>query len=361
MLWAQDDHAARDAAQPGWLQNRVAPAGLPHSSADLASSGLCRRLRLRPYRQPYAGGGWARQENQRTFQTQASLECFAAGSPSWLHKLGGVRGQSAADLGERSHEKAHWQKVSPWRACAVDGSDPLRPERTAHLEERIAKHDAAAALRPKIDHAALMSLARNLPAAWNAPGTETRTRQRIAHILIREVLIDHDDAAHEAVVTIHWLGGRHTELRIARVRSRRYSKDSGLSPVAVIRKLGGQWPDREVAVTMNRMLCKPADGKAWTAVRVRELREQFGIAPFDPAAQTEETTFYSFSVGRLRPSLRPMARVNQDRHRGDRRSRNRVFCPSPLLLHGQPPIEAGIGEVRETGAPFRRISRRARH
>lgn len=162
-------------------------------------------------------------------------------------------------------------------------------ERTAHLEERIAKHDAAAALRPKIDHAALMSLARNLPAVWNAPGTETRTKQRIAHILIREVLIDLDDAAHEAVVTIHWHGGLHTELRIARVRSRRYSTDSGLSPVAVIRKLGGQWPDREVAVTMNRMLCKPADGKAWTTVRVRELRELLGIAAFDPAARTEET------------------------------------------------------------------------
>jgi len=40
---------------------------------------------------------------------------------------------------------------------------------------------------------------------------------------------------------------------------------------------------------MNRMRCKPADGKAWTTVRVRELRERLGIAPFDPASQTEQT------------------------------------------------------------------------
>jgi hypothetical protein len=42
-------------------------------------------------------------------------------------------------------------------------------------------------------------------------------------------------------------------------------------PVEVIRKLGGQSPDREVAVTMNRMRYKPSDGNAWTTVRVREL------------------------------------------------------------------------------------------
>jgi hypothetical protein len=37
-------------------------------------------------------------------------------------------------------------------------------ERVAHVEDRIARHDDAAALRPKVDRAALMALARDLPA-----------------------------------------------------------------------------------------------------------------------------------------------------------------------------------------------------
>jgi hypothetical protein len=90
-------------------------------------------------------------------------------------------------------------------------------------------------------------------------------------------------------VTIHWNGGRHTELRVSRVRTGRYPADRHLSPLEVIRRLGGQWSDREVAVTMNRMRCKPADGKTWTTVRVRELRERLGIAPFDPASGSAET------------------------------------------------------------------------
>src|SRR5207253_982079 len=67
-------------------------------------------------------------------------------------------------------------------------------ERVAQLEDRIARHDVAAALRPKVDRAALMALARDLPTAWNAPGTDARTKQRITHILIREVVLDRDDA-----------------------------------------------------------------------------------------------------------------------------------------------------------------------
>ena len=155
-------------------------------------------------------------------------------------------------------------------------------ERVVELERRIADMEAEAAARPKIDREALLQLAQDLPAVWNAPTTDARIKQRLVHVLIHEVVIDLDDAAHEAVVVIHWVGGRHTELRVARARSGRYPKDRHPSAVEVMRKLGGQWPDRQLAVTMNRMRCKSEDGETWTTVRVREFRERLGIAPFDP-------------------------------------------------------------------------------
>jgi hypothetical protein len=108
-------------------------------------------------------------------------------------------------------------------------------------------------------------------------------------ILIREVVLDRDDVTNEALVTIRWNGGRHTELRVSRVRTGRYPADRHPSPVEAIRKLGGQLPDRELAVTMNRMRCKPADGNAWTTVRVRELRERPGNATVDRSLPRIET------------------------------------------------------------------------
>jgi DNA invertase Pin-like site-specific DNA recombinase len=155
-------------------------------------------------------------------------------------------------------------------------------ERVVELERRLADMEAEARARPKIDREALMQLAQDLPAVWNAPTTDAGVKQRLVHVLIHEVVIDLDDAAHEAVVVVHWVGGRHTELRVARARSGRYPEDRHPSAVEVMRKLGGQWLDRQLAVTMNRMRCKSEDGETWTTVRVREFRERLGIAPFDP-------------------------------------------------------------------------------
>ena len=205
-------------------------------------------------------------------------------------------------------------------------------ERVADLKDRIARHDAAIALRPKVDRAALMALARDLPTTWNAPGTDARTKQRITRILIREVVLDRDDATNEAIVTIHWNGGRHTELRVSRVRSGRYPADRQPSPLEVIRRLGGQWPDREVAVTMNRMRCKPADGKSWTAVRVRELRERLGIAPFDPALPRVETVTAHEAATRLGICIRSVHKLIQ-----------KGVLPATQLMHSAPwqiPAEA---------------------
>jgi Recombinase zinc beta ribbon domain len=75
-------------------------------------------------------------------------------------------------------------------------------ECVADLEDRIARHDDTVARRPKVDRAALIALAHDLPSTWNAPGTDARTKQRIAHILIREVVLDRDDATNQAIVTI---------------------------------------------------------------------------------------------------------------------------------------------------------------
>lgn len=212
---------------------------------------------------------------------------------------------------ERELEQARYEaSLAARRHAAVDPDKRLVARelearwntalyRVAEIESRMAQLDDAATTRPKIDQAALLALAHDLPAAWNAPSATMRTKQRLTRILIQEVVIDQKDDVKEAVVTIHWTGGRHTEIRVSRVRSGRYPEDRHPSPVEVIRNLGGQWPDRELAVTMNRMRCRLADGTTWTTVRVRQLRERMGIAPFDPTQLREETISVDETARRL--------------------------------------------------------------
>ena len=111
----------------------------------------------------------------------------------------------------------------------------------------------------------------------------------VVDLLAQRRLGDLDDEANEAILTIHWVGGRHSETRVPRRRAARYSPDRKPDPVEVMRKLGGRLPDRELAVTMNGMRCRSEDGGTWTTLRVRELRERLGIAEFDPATADPET------------------------------------------------------------------------
>lgn len=96
------------------------------------------------------------------------------------------------------------------------------------------------------------------------------------------MVIDIDAECHEAVLRVHWIGGRYTEVRMARRQTGRYPPDRRPDAATVLHKLGGQWPDRELAVSMSRMRCKTPDGETWTTVRVQQLRDHLGIPGYDP-------------------------------------------------------------------------------
>jgi len=186
-----------------------------------------------------------------------------------------------ASLAGRRYELVDPQKRHVARELEARWNNAL--ERVAGLERRIEELSATSAARPTIDRARLLQLAHDLPAAWNASSSDTRTKQRLIHILVQEIVCNLDDATNEAVLLIHWTGGRHTEVRVPRVKTGRYPSDMAPTAVEVIRKLAGHWPDRELAVSLNRMRCKTNDGETWTTVRVREMRERLGIPDYDPS------------------------------------------------------------------------------
>ncbi|GLK46989.1 MULTISPECIES: recombinase family protein [Novosphingobium] len=156
-------------------------------------------------------------------------------------------------------------------------------ERVAELEKRIEEKRAGLAAQPKIDRALLLQLAQDLPAVWNAPSTDTRTKQRLIHSLVKEIVFELDNDTNEAVLLIHWVGGRHSELRVGRVKCGRRPTDATPTAVQALRKLAGHWSDRDLAVSLNRMLCRTSDGETWTTVRVRDMRERLGLPEYDPA------------------------------------------------------------------------------
>lgn len=62
-------------------------------------------------------------------------------------------------------------------------------------------------------------LAADLSAAWSAPGVTTRSRQQLIRARISDIIADIDDVTREVVLTIHWQGGQHSQLRVRKPRT----------------------------------------------------------------------------------------------------------------------------------------------
>jgi DNA invertase Pin-like site-specific DNA recombinase len=131
-------------------------------------------------------------------------------------------------------------------------------------------------------------LADDLSAAWKAPRTTMRTRQRLVRALITEIVVDIDEAAGEVVLVIHWKGGQHSELRLHKPRTGEHGCSTPEQALAVMRSMAGRWSDQDIAASLNRMGMPTGQGKTWTAHRVSSLRRVRGIHGYRSAEKNGE-------------------------------------------------------------------------
>lgn len=110
-----------------------------------------------------------------------------------------------------------------------------------------------------------------------------RLKQRIARILIQEIVADLDKNADEIVLIIHWHGGRHSELRVAKNKTGHHGKSTKIEVFDLVRQMAGQCRDEQIAVTLNRLGLRTGVGNSWDKARIRDLRAKLQVPAFDPA------------------------------------------------------------------------------
>jgi hypothetical protein len=86
----------------------------------------------------------------------------------------------------------------------------------------------------------LTGLADDLAAAWKAPTTTMRTRQRLVRALITEIVADVDETTSEIVLVIHWKGGQHSQLRVRKPKSGEHGCKTPEQALAVIGAMAGR-------------------------------------------------------------------------------------------------------------------------
>jgi excisionase family DNA binding protein len=135
---------------------------------------------------------------------------------------------------------------------------------------------------PSIEREELLRLAEDLPAVWDSPAADPALKQRITRILIQEVVVDVDEQTREIVLVIHWVGGRHSELRVPKPKTGQHGHCTKAEAVDIVRQMAADYPDEEIALTLNRLGLKTGVGNTWNEVRIRSLRSHLGLPACKP-------------------------------------------------------------------------------
>lgn len=151
-----------------------------------------------------------------------------------------------------------------------------------------AKLDAARTPSPAPGTPDFAGIAEDLSAAWSAPGTTTRTRQRLVRALIQDIIADVNETTREVILTIHWKGGQHSELRVRKPKTGEHGCNTPEAALAVMRSMATRWSDRDIAASLNRMGIRTGQNKSWTAKRVSSLRRVHGIHAYRSAEKDGE-------------------------------------------------------------------------
>ena len=159
-------------------------------------------------------------------------------------------------------------------------------ERVRELELRLEQEQQRRKETPVFRIEQFASLAEELRTAWNDPRTDIRLKKRIVRTLLHEVLVDTDNTVGEVVLTLHWQGGVHTELRVPR-RKRGQATRTAPDVLAAVRSLARVANDEQIAGYLNRNGALTGRGNRWTRQRITSLRQYHEIPVFSPEAKAE--------------------------------------------------------------------------
>ncbi len=208
-------------------------------------------------------------------------------------------GSEAVRQHEIALERARYEAHRAWQQ--YDAVDPGNRQVAGELERRWNERLVAVqAVETALEHAraahadmrmdeeereACLQLGADLELAWNHEGVTAETRKRILRAAIEEVMAWVED--RRVRLLVHWRGGDHTELFVAkRAKGRhRYVTDAGTG--ALITGLARQMPDRAIAALLNRLGRRTGKGNSWKKASVCGFRNKRGIPPYREGERQE--------------------------------------------------------------------------
>jgi hypothetical protein len=140
-----------------------------------------------------------------------------------------------------------------------------------------------------------------------------KLKQRIARMLIQEIVVSFDDKTSEIVFVIHWSGGRHSELRVRKNKTGHHNRTTKAEAIEVIRQMSGRYPDDQIAATLNRLGFRTGFDHAWTKARIQSLRNKLELPACNSSQSAPTVLTLEQAAERLRTNRANVKRLIEEK------------------------------------------------
>jgi DNA invertase Pin-like site-specific DNA recombinase len=136
-------------------------------------------------------------------------------------------------------------------------------ENVTGLERQLAQQDDQTPKLTEEERWRLLDLGRDLRELWDAPAASDVLKKRVLRTVVEEIVIRDDEDRLNHLLAIHWKGGVHTELTVARTQTGRKANDCEKTALSLIEELSKVCGDQATAAILNRLGYKTGGGMAW--------------------------------------------------------------------------------------------------
>jgi DNA invertase Pin-like site-specific DNA recombinase len=143
--------------------------------------------------------------------------------------------------------------------------------KVAEVEAQLHALGEAHSVSPQ-QKARLLALGTDLPLVWHHPAAPVELKKRILRTVLEEIIINRVEEPAQEVLQLHWKGGVHTELRVARNgtgKHRRVANDKAVELIEELSKIGDA---KMVAQVLNRLGYRTGQGQTWRVHHIYNVR-----------------------------------------------------------------------------------------
>ncbi len=155
-------------------------------------------------------------------------------------------------------------------------------QKVAELEARLNVTEARQLQVTEEQRQCLLCLGQDLSTLWHHEATSVLLKKRILRTVLREIVVDVSSEPAQIKMKLHWAGGSHTDLAIAKNRTGRHRHTVDSQVIDLVCELAKVCSDASMAAILNRLGCRTGAGNSWTEPRVRSLRSYHKIPAYDP-------------------------------------------------------------------------------